>query len=70
MDCDPIVLRLSSYDLDGDILDPGGRKPLCMIIIVFDSNSEQGMLSLDFSNRVSQHFFGDISNDSRHHGYD
>ena len=70
MDSDPVVLRLSGDNLDGDFLDPLGGKPLSMIVIVSDTNSEEGMPLLDFGNSILQHVFGDIPLDPGYYGHD
>ena len=68
MDFDPIVLLSSRDDLDGDFLDPFGCKPLSMISIFFDPNSEESMPLLGFSNSILQHVFGNIPFDPSYQG--
>jgi hypothetical protein len=70
MDFDPIVPRFSSGDLDGNFPNIVGGKPLGMLIIVFDPNSEEGMPLLGLCDRVLQHVFGNMPPDSGYHGYD
>jgi len=43
VDSDPIVLRCPGDDLDRDFSDPFGCKPLGMIPVLFDPNSQESV---------------------------
>jgi hypothetical protein len=70
MDFDPVIIRLARHDPYRDFSHPFECKPMRMIIIVFDASSEESMPLLDFSNRILQHLFRDISFDAGYHSYD